>query len=88
MQKADEVFEPHPDDIKLFADFKNARLRNGLGMQEVADSMGIDLEYLGDIENAKYDLTMSEIRLLALACDALVEYNLIVGTPPDPKKSC
>lgn len=44
--------------------------------QKVADRLGIDLAYLREALLHPADLTLAELRLLATACEAVIEYNV------------
>jgi hypothetical protein len=62
---------------RLFRDIVFAQVFSGEHEQIVASRLGISEQDLRDAVSGKTDLTMTELRLLASACEVVVDYRVV-----------
>lgn len=60
--------------------FRSIRESAGLSPAQLADQLGATEKMINSIEDFEYDLSLTEIRHLALALDAIVEVQVHIST--------
>ena len=62
---------------QLFRDIEVAQAVSQASSEEVARRLGIEPDALVDVVSGRADLTMTELRMLASACEVVLEYKAV-----------
>lgn len=62
--------------INLIAGLKQARIDSGITVEQAADTLGITVSLLEAVEGFRVDLSMTDLRQYAYACNAVIEYSI------------
>ena len=65
---------------EMVARFREIRESSGLSTSELADQLGATSEMVEAIESFEYDLSLTEIRHIAIALKAIVEVRVHIAT--------
>lgn len=67
--------------------FREIRDSSGLSPEDLADHLGATKDMIEAIENFEYDLSLTEIRHLAIALNAIVEVQVHISTAEEYVKT-
>ena len=67
----------------LIIQLERARIISGRTIDQVAELLGIESELAQSILKGERDLTLHELRLLAFAADAVIEYEVEAASEKD-----
>lgn len=65
---------------RLLADLRTAAHNAGLGCEQIGKDLGVPAEFAEKALHGQVDLTLTELRLLALACNATVSFDVRSST--------
>lgn len=60
----------------LLHQLQSARLAKNITKEIVAERLGISVEEVDNIEKGRYELTLTELRLVAIAYDVVISYHI------------
>jgi transcriptional regulator with XRE-family HTH domain len=62
----------------FFNKLQSARIANNISAELAAERLGITVAEINQIENGQYELTLTELRLIAIAYEIVVDYQVTV----------
>jgi transcriptional regulator with XRE-family HTH domain len=61
---------------KLISNLKINRLASGISLEQAAHTLGVSADLLDAVEGFRVDLSMTDLRQYAYACNAVIEYEV------------
>lgn len=62
--------------VKLINDLRQARIDAGISLEEAAEKLGITVSLLEAVEGNRVELSLTDLRQYAYACNAVIEYQV------------
>lgn len=62
--------------IALIQALRESRVASGISIEKAADTLGISVSLLEAVEGFRVDLSMTDLRQYAYACNAVIEYSI------------
>lgn len=62
--------------VALVEALKQARIASGISEEMAAEALGITVSLLQAVEGFRVDLTLTDLRQYAYACNAVIEYDI------------
>lgn len=62
--------------VALIEALRQSRIDSGISLDEAAHTLGISVSLLEAVEGFRVDLSMTDLRQYAYACNAVIEYSV------------
>lgn len=62
--------------IALIQSLRQSRISSGISVEQAAETLGIATSLLEAVEGFRVDLSMTDLRQYAYACNAVIEYEV------------
>lgn len=62
--------------ITLIQALRQSRIESGISVEKAADTLGVSVSLVEAVEGFRVDLSMTDLRQYAYACNAVIEYSI------------